>query len=644
MYIGNIPRTGSQQKLDTIVFDGSSQTFNMAVGGVAVYPYIYQLIISVGGVLQEPGVDFTILNDQITFTTLPTSDLSFFGVILGQYLDIGAPGDDTVSTVKLQDSAVTTVKIADGAITAAKIADGTIVAADIADGSVTTAKLADDAVTNAKIGASAVGSTELADTSVTEAKIANSAVTESKLGALSVAEAKIQASAVTTTKIADDAVTQAKIAAGAVGTTEIADDAVTNAKIGASAVGTTEIADDAVTNAKIGAGAVGTTEIADDAVTQAKIGAGAVGTTELADDGVTQAKIAAGAVGTTEIADANVTVAKLSTGAPSWDSSGNVTLTGYLAGPATFTIDPAAVGDDTGTVVIKGGLQVDGTTTTINSTTVSVDDLNITLADGAANAAAADGAGLTIAGASATLTYASTGDKWVFNKAPYYNTDRVLTTADEGSGNGLDADTLDGQQGTYYLAASTYTASDVLTKLLTVDGTGTNLDADLLDGQQGTYDLDYNNFSNTPTGIALTGSSNTFTAANTFQGRSDFQELREVINDLTVTSNAVTADYSTGTVFYIDASSASADLTANVTNLPTDNGNIINISFIVSQGSTGRIVGTFQIGGSGQTIKWAGAAAPTATSTSGAIDIFGFTLIRRSSSWTVIGAASKNFN
>ena len=36
---------------------------------------------------------------------------------------------------------------------------------------------------------------------------------------------------------------------------------------------------------------------------------------------------------------------------------------------------------------------------------------------GAANAAAANGAGLTVDGASATLLYASTGDKFVFNKA-----------------------------------------------------------------------------------------------------------------------------------------------------------------------------------------------------------------------------------
>ena len=80
-------------------------------------------------------------------------------------------------------------------------------------------------------------------------------------------------------------------------------------------------------------------------------------------------------------------------------SSGNVsdiTITGALNGPATFTIDPAAVGDNTGTVVIAGNLQVDGTTTTINSTTLTVDDKNIVLGSGSANAAAADGAGISV--------------------------------------------------------------------------------------------------------------------------------------------------------------------------------------------------------------------------------------------------------
>ena len=123
----------------------------------------------------------------------------------------------------------------------------------------------------------------------------------------------------------------------------------------------------------------------------------------------------------------------------------DLTVGGTIYGPSSFTIDPATHGDDTGTLIVRGNLQVEGTQTVINSTTVSLNDLNLVLADSAANAAAADGAGITINGAAASLTYAATGDKFVFNKAPYYNTNKILTTADEGTGNSLDADTVDGK-------------------------------------------------------------------------------------------------------------------------------------------------------------------------------------------------------
>jgi len=95
---------------------------------------------------------------------------------------------------------------------------------------------------------------------------------------------------------------------------------------------------------------------------------------------------------------------------------GNMTTTGYLRGPATFTIDPAVHGDSTGTLRVLGNLTVDGTTTTINSTTVTTADKNIVIAQGAADSAAADGAGITVDTVNASLTYNSTPDAWSFNK------------------------------------------------------------------------------------------------------------------------------------------------------------------------------------------------------------------------------------
>ena len=86
---------------------------------------------------------------------------------------------------------------------------------------------------------------------------------------------------------------------------------------------------------------------------------------------------------------------------------------------------------------------------------------------------------------------------------------KLLTV--DGAGSGLDADLLDGQSSAYYLAASSYTAADVLSKLLTVDGSGSGLDADLLDGQSGAYYLAWANFTSKPTtavGYGITGGAN----------------------------------------------------------------------------------------------------------------------------------------
>jgi hypothetical protein len=93
----------------------------------------------------------------------------------------------------------------------------------------------------------------------------------------------------------------------------------------------------------------------------------------------------------------------------------NIKATGYIEGPASFTIDPAAVGDNTGTVIIAGNLQVDGTTTTINSTTLEVEDKNIVLGPNAANDAANNGAGLTVTQpdtTNATILWDTTNAEW----------------------------------------------------------------------------------------------------------------------------------------------------------------------------------------------------------------------------------------
>ncbi len=93
------------------------------------------------------------------------------------------------------------------------------------------------------------------------------------------------------------------------------------------------------------------------------------------------------------------------------------TVMATFDGTDTLTIGDA--GNDT-TVVIKGDLQIDGTTTTVNSTEVTIDDKNIVLASGS-TASQASGGGITIDGANATITYNNTGDKWEMNKDLHTN-------------------------------------------------------------------------------------------------------------------------------------------------------------------------------------------------------------------------------
>lgn len=101
-----------------------------------------------------------------------------------------------------------------------------------------------------------------------------------------------------------------------------------------------------------------------------------------------------------------------------------------LTSASDLSINPAATADNTGTVIIKGNLVVDGLTTTINSTTLTVDDKNIVLASGAQNSTEADGAGITIDGAAATMLYVSDGDKFVFNK-PIHAAEIVATEVED---------------------------------------------------------------------------------------------------------------------------------------------------------------------------------------------------------------------
>ena len=116
-YIGRQNLGGAYRQLDDISsgFDGSDTTHTMQVNSQNVTVVdVNQIILSLGGVIQKPGTDFTVSGSVLTFTTAPAANTSFFAVLLGS---------DNGGTVTPTDGSVTTDKIAADQITKAKLAD-----------------------------------------------------------------------------------------------------------------------------------------------------------------------------------------------------------------------------------------------------------------------------------------------------------------------------------------------------------------------------------------------------------------------------------------------------------------------------------------------------------------------------------------
>ena len=156
-------------------------------------------------------------------------------------------------------------------------------------------------------------------------------------------------------------------------------------------------------------------------------GSGAITTTGSVTGGVVNASTTL-QIGGTDVTTMFATATQGSTADSAIQPSTSPTLTnltlagsagaGYLRGPATLTIDPSPHDDIAGTVIVKGSLQVDGTTTTINSTTKSIADLDMVLASGATNSAQSDSAGIIVGNFSGnpSILYTDSTTSWDFNK------------------------------------------------------------------------------------------------------------------------------------------------------------------------------------------------------------------------------------
>ena len=140
-------------------------------------------------------------------------------------------------------------------------------------------------------------------------------------------------------------------------------------------------------------------------------------------------------------------------------SSGNATSIASQTGTGSkFVVDTSPtlvtpdIGVATGTsLVLSGDLTVNGTTTTISSTTIEVGDKNIVLASASTTDAGADGGGLTLKGATDhTWNWVNASDAWTSSehiniasgKSYYIDGTVVLSATALGSGIIIDGGTF----------------------------------------------------------------------------------------------------------------------------------------------------------------------------------------------------------
>ena len=106
-------------------WDGSDTSFDLKestnTGSAASITSVYQLIVSLNGVIQKPnsgswsasGEGFYLTDsDTIRFATAPPTGSSAFIIQVGSAITPTTPADNTVSTAKIQSGAVTQAKIA----------------------------------------------------------------------------------------------------------------------------------------------------------------------------------------------------------------------------------------------------------------------------------------------------------------------------------------------------------------------------------------------------------------------------------------------------------------------------------------------------------------------------------------------------
>jgi len=427
---------------------------------------------------------------------------------------------------------------------------------------------------------------------------------------------------VQTVEIENGAVTEAKLASNSVTSAKIVDGTIVNADINASA---------AIALSKLATSTAGNIIVYNSsgvptAVTE-------TGDVTISDTGVTA--IATGVIVNADInASAAIELSKLAT-----STAGNIIVYNSSGVPTAVAETGDVTISDTGVTAIASGVIVDAD---INaSAAISLSKLATGALPSAITVASANITDLSIVNADINASAAIALSKLATSTAGniiVYNASGVPTAVAE-TGDVTISDT-----GVTAIASGVIVDADINssaaiadTKLATISTAG-----------KVSNSATTATSANTNSAIVARDASGNFSAgavsstSASVSGRFDGTSIREVVLDASVSASVVTADYSTGDIFYV-GTAPSSNFTVNLTNAPTDNGKAITVVIFVTQGATGYIPNAVQVAGSAQTIKWANSAAPVPTSSAGKIDIFSFTFVRRSNAWTVFGSSNLGY-
>jgi hypothetical protein len=110
--------------MQTLTPDSSTTVFTLNYS----VPSPSSIIVFYGGVPQEPGVAYTVVGNQITFTGTPVTGVTLYVHFLGTSLNLPTPADASVTKAKLGTTAlwqtITPITLSTGSPTSVTLASG----------------------------------------------------------------------------------------------------------------------------------------------------------------------------------------------------------------------------------------------------------------------------------------------------------------------------------------------------------------------------------------------------------------------------------------------------------------------------------------------------------------------------------------